>query len=399
MDMCGGDKPACNPDTNQCEGCFMHSHCPESACDLIARKCMPTDRVLYIRLGLPDDPDNKCTDAVGSGGAESNPYCFADYAIQHAQKDGFTSGWTFKFLKTNWGMFPHPGIVLPGDGSDLRYAFVHEPASYIGESHMAFRDGGVLFNAGMGVTAYVDNFLMEAVSPPGDAAGVQCQQSGRVFLDRSYIIGARGPGVKSIGCEVWLRSSTVHKGWTEGIDITDGKLHLINSYVTLNQHFMSKGGGGIAASSSSLDILYSSILDNNNELMLGGDSITCRDEQVVGVIRNSVIGRAPMGNNPSIACGATNLTVENSVHDSDEFKTGNTKLAGETILGFFEPNTTTGAYPLKDPAKDDAGVKTLRDKAIWKKGDPRVDFDGDARNTKVGQTDFAGADVVPDSTP
>jgi hypothetical protein len=393
--LCGDDTPACNPDSNACEGCFKHSHCPDSACDLIARKCMPTDRVLHVRLGLPGDPDNVCTDKIGTGGSEQNPYCFVDYAIMHAQKDGFTSGWTFKFLKTSWSESYHPGVTLVGDNqTDLRYAFVHEPEQYIGDYNMSFRDVGVLFNAGIGITAYIDHFFFESINPPADAAGVQCQQGGRIFLDDSYVHGARGPGVKSIGCEVWVRNSVIYKGWTEGIDVTDGKLHLINSYVTQNSFFTEKRGGGIAATNSSLDILYSAILNNNNEAMKGGDSIHCRDLQVVGVVRNSVIGRVPMGNNPSIECSPDSLTVITSVHDSDAFAQDNTKLAGETILDYFQPDWVTGAYPITtDVKKKAAAIAGLKDKAIWKKGDPWVDFDGDARHTVDGEADFAGADV------
>lgn len=393
--LCGGDKPACNPDTNACEGCFLHSHCPDSACDLVARKCFPTDRVLHVRLGLPGDPNNLCTDKIPTGGSPENPYCFADYAILHAQKDGLTSGWTIKFLKTSWDQFYHPAITIPGDGSDIRYAFIHEPAAYIGDRHMTLRDVVPMFNGGIGVTLYIDNFLMEMMDPPSDLAGVVCQQGGRMFLDNSYVIGARGPGVKATGCELWVRNSTVTDGWTEGVDVTDGKLHMVNSYVTDNRFFKDKRGGGIAATNSSLDIVYSSILNNNNEAMSGGDSIHCRDDKVVGVIRNSVIGRTPMGLNPSILCDPNDVKVVTSVVDSDEFKEGNLKLAGETILGLFDVDLNIGAYKIKNPKTFPAGVETLRNAAIWQKGDPRVDFDGEARNTKAGQPDFAGADVYP----
>lgn len=392
--LCGGDKPACNPDSGACEGCFQHSHCPDSACDLIARKCFPVDRVLHIRLGLPGDPNNVCTDKVPTGGSETNPYCFAESAIQHAQWEGLSSGWTFKFMKTNWDQFYHPVIVIPGDGTDVRYAFIHEPAAYIGDRHMSIRDIA-FFNAGIGITAYIDNFYMEAMDPPSDLPGVICQQGGRLFLDDSYVRGARGPGVKSIGCEVWVRNTTVTKGWTEGIDVVDGKLHLINSYVTENSFYKDKRGGGIAATNSALDIVYSSILNNNNELGLGGDSIDCRDGQVVGVIRNSVIGRKSMGTNASIKCDPINISVVDSVHDSDEFKGDNLKLAGETILGWFEGDLQTGAYKIIPPTPNiPGGYEKLKNAGIWRKGDPRVDYDGDPRHTKDGEPDFAGADVL-----
>ena len=391
QELCGGAEPACNPSTNACEGCFEHSHCPDSgACDIAARKCFPTDKVLHIRLGLPGQAP--CTDKVaqGNSGTESNPYCFFDAALAHAQKDGPSSGWIFKFMQTDWQQFYQPNLAISGFDSPVTYALIHEPGSpENGDRHTRFLDGGTIVAVGTDVTVYINNFGIEAVNPASDSAhGLLCLPGARVFLDDSYVNGARGPGIRSIGCEVHLRRSAVTQGWTEGIDIVDSELHMVNSSITNNTFHVGFNGGGVAAGNAKIDILYSTIIGNNNELMAGGDSINCRDDLVTGAIRNSVIGRKSMGNNPSIKCNPANLTVTTSVLDSDEFKTGNYKTDGETILSWFGVNLTNGAAVVNK-----AGAPLLQDKAVWQKGDPWADYEGDPRPGKVGQYDYAGADV------
>lgn len=388
-ELCGDLEPACNPNTNACEGCFEHSHCPDSgACDIAARKCFPTDKILHIRLGLAGQ--SPCVDKVGQGGTKVNPYCHFDFALAHAQKDGPSSGWVFKFMQTDWMQYYHPNMTVLGFNSPVTYAVIHEPGSpENGDRHTRFLDGTDIVTVGSNVTLYINNFGMEALNPGSDKNyGILCLQGGRVFLDDSYVRGARGPGIRSVGCEVHMRRSKVTQGWTEGIDIVDSELHLVNSHITNNSFHVGFNGGGIAANNTTIDIVYSTIIGNNNELMAGGDSINCRDDLVTGAIRNSVIGRKSMGNNPSILCNPANLTVTNSVLDSDEFKAGNYKTDGETILSWFNVSLDNGAGVVTK-----IGAPLLQDKAVWQKGDPWADYDGDPRPGKVGQLDYAGADV------
>lgn len=386
--LCVGNKPACDLDTNACVGCFEHSHCPQSACDLVKRECFPTDKIVHVRLGLPGE--SQCTLNVGEGGTKENPYCFLQQAIDHAQLEGPTPGWVFKMMKTTWTKFHHPYAVFKGTQSPVSYALIHEPGDpEAGDRHTRFVDTVSVMTVGVNVTVFFDNFGIENVNGSEASNGLQCLENARVFLDDSYIRGARGVNLLSIGCDLDLRRSSVTSGWTEGIQISDGKLHMRNSYVTNNKFFADLGGGGIVATNTELDILYSTIVGNNNELMAGGDSIDCRDDNVTGTIRNSVIGRKSMGNNPSIQCNPLKLEVLNSVLDSDEFKTGNFKIDGETILSMFAVNLNSGAFKIID----DEAADQLKDKAVWQQGDPRRDYDGDPRNAIVGQVDYAGADV------
>src|SRR5262249_23543699 len=129
------------------------------------------------------------------------------------------------------------------------------------------------------------------------------------------------------------------------------ELHMLNSYVSNNSFYQTKGGGGIRAENATLDIQYSSILGNNNEVGMDpmnpvGDSIDCVGDQVAGVIRNSAIARQPMGNLLSINCDPAKLMISGTLLDSDVFAPGNHKTDSETILGLFLTNLITGARPV-----------------------------------------------------
>ncbi|MCY1006700.1 hypothetical protein OV079_14295 [Nannocystis pusilla] len=403
--LCTGATPACNPANNTCEGCFEHSHCPDTACDILKRECFPTDKVLYIRHGL--EIDKKCTNKVGQGGYEEAPYCNANLAIDHAQSEGPTSGWTFKFLETDAATF-HGDIHIPSVDvpEPISYAFVHVgsfPQQELGQKqHTRLESNGPVITVGANVVAYINNFSIYSISNQDDnAVGVGCLQNSSVFLDASYIRDTRGSGIRSIGCDVYLRRSSVYNSRTEGVELNCAEqhceLHMINSYISDNQHVQSDGGGGIFAENATLDIVFSGILGNNaeidpNDMFARGDSIHCVGDTVDGQIRNSAIGRKPMGNAMSIKCAGGDLTIEHTLLDSDDFKTGNNKKAGEDVLGYFLTNQLSGARPI-NPEPPDGLPKDL-EFAVWEKGDPQVDYDGQARKAKDKQIDFVGADVM-----
>ncbi len=384
--LCTDAKPACNLDTNMCDGCFLHSHCPQSACDIGAGKCFPDDKILHVRWGIPgQDP---CVDKVPTGGTEGAPYCFMKDAIAHAQLDG-SSGWTFKVMKSDFTEVPQNAFQIPGTANPVSYAIIHEPGT-LDDHHTRFLSKSIVMTVGSNVTAYLNNFAL-LVQPVSDVSGgLYCLEGARVYLDDSQIRGSGGPGILSHGCEIFLRNSVITEGQTEGVDIADSKLHLINSYITDNSFKQDRGGGGITASNTALDIVYSTILNNNNEAMIGGDSLHCRDDKVIGEIRNSVIARIGLGGNLSISqpCAASGLKVTTSVVDSELFEQGNLKLAGETIVDLFLLDKATFAYKVVEPA-----VMTMQDTAVWLSGDVRVDFEGNPRPSKMGLPDYAGADV------
>lgn len=392
---CTGDTPACNLDTGVCEGCFEHSHCPESACDILKRECFEDNKVLHVRLGIAGQG---CVEQVPIGGSTEKPYCLASLAIEHAQQSGSTA-WVIKFMETDFQVFYHPNVQIPSINEPQTFAFVHEPGD-IGDRHTRFVSSTLGLNLGSEVTLYLDGFKVEIETPPSDqSVGVLCQADAVLYMTDSYITGARGPGIRGLGCDIHMVRSTVYDGWSEGVDVSDGKLRMVNSFITENLYVSGKGGGGITASNSALDIVFSTIANNNYEATLGGDSIHCKGG-VVGEVRNSVIARKSMGNNPSVSCptDANNLKIFTSVVDGGEDLDGdgdpanqtgdNKKLAGEDILKFFVTDKNTGAYKVEP-----AAVESLNKTAVWKTGDPRADYEGQPRHAKPGEFDVAGGDV------
>ncbi|MDC0719486.1 right-handed parallel beta-helix repeat-containing protein [Nannocystis bainbridge] len=403
--LCSGATPACNPATNACEGCFEHSHCPDTACDVLKRECFPIDKVLYIRHGIEAKGD--CTNNMKQGGYEQAPFCNANVALERAQSEGATSGWTFKFLESEEFSSYHGDITIPSVdvNEPVSYAFVHvgefAQEDLSAQRHTRWQSNGAVMTVGANVVAYVNNFAIYSVSNQDDnAVGIGCLQNSSVFIDDSYIRDTRGSGIRSFGCDVYMRRSSIFKSRTEGIELNCAdqacELHMSNSYITESQHVQGDGGGGIVADNATLDISFSGILANNAEvdpmdMTARGDSIHCVNDNVDGVIRNSAIGRKQMGNVLSVKCSAM-LSITNSLIDSDEFKIGNNKKAGEDILGYFLANGVTGARPLNP--QPPMGLPKDLEFAVWKKGDPVVDYDGQPRPAKVNQKDFVGADIM-----
>lgn len=403
--LCTGDKPACDLLTNECTGCYEHSHCPGTACDILKGECFPPDKILYVRVGVPED--GECTENVPLGGTIDNPYCYANLAIAHAQDQGPTSGWTFKFLETN-SPYYHGKVLIPGvpANTPVSYAFIHE-GSYSQEDaafkyHTRIQAPGPVFVVGENVTAYINNFTIFNTALQSDVGvGIGCLPGANVFFYDGFVTDARGPGIRAIGCNIYLKRASVHGGRTEGIDLACAEqhceLHMENSYVTDNGYVEVDGGGGIVAENATLHILYSTILNNNNEpdpndASARGDAIHCVGDAVDGTIRNSVIASKQMGNFASIKCDPGKLTVTSSLLDSEPFKQNNHKIDSETILGYFDTNTITGEKVFKNFPKD-FDTDVLKH-AFWQKGDPRFDFDGEPRIAKDGEKDFPGADVL-----
>lgn len=409
--MCTGDTPACDPLTNECTGCFEHSHCPDTACDILAGKCFPSDRIIHIRTGLP--ADGECTDKVPLGGTVDDPYCNATYAMMHAQKDGATSGWTFKWLPTD-AAFYHGSVTALGVNADtpVSYAFVHAGPLLTHEDlelqyHTQFRAVEPVFTVGTNITAYIHNFGIFNQSLQSDVGvGLGCLEGANVFVDDSLIRDARGANIRGIGCNLHLRRTSVYKGRTEGIELDCSmrhcELHLENSFISDHGYVQGDGGGGMVLDNVTVDILYSTILNNNAEPDLNdptarGDAIHCLGDNVDGTIRNSVIASKQMGNLLSIKCDPNQLAVTTTLLDSEAFKQGNHKTDAEQILGWFKSNGFTGAKLLKSKKEfeDDAAYELVTGQvAAWKKGDPLVDFDGHPRTVvKDGDPDIPGADV------
>lgn len=392
LGQCIETSPHCNLDTNTCEGCFEHSECPGTACDIKARKCFSPDKIVYVRRG--PTPANPCTGTPGGGGSKEKPYCDIATAITGVNLKGASSGHTFYVLPSD-DPADHGPVLIPPEGIDVpvSYAFVHAPGGLF-DPHTRFFGDGPMITVPTNVTLYVVDFsiLLSNDAFLDSAVGVDCQYKSSVWLDDSRVLYALGVGVRGNDCQIHLRRTSVSFGYTEGIDITGGSLHMVNSFITENNYTNKLGGGALRLRSSmggppSVDILYSTIVNNANEpLKGGGDTISCEGPANIEV-RNSILGRKPGTGNVSYVCPDGTINVSNSVIDFEQG--ANPKVAAEDIVKYVKVVPLTGAYRVTE-----AGQAELKSVAQWELGDVRFDFDGEPRNLTT-DGDYAGADVIP----
>jgi hypothetical protein len=392
LGQCGEASPHCNLDTASCEGCFEHSECPATACDIKARKCFPDNKIIYVRRG--PTPASPCTGTKGAGGTMAKPYCDLETAIASVQLNGFSSGFTFYVMPSDDTSDHGPVLIPPGADVPVSYAFVHAPGGPFDKHTRLFGDGPMI-TVPTNVTLYVVNFsiLLSNDAFLDSAVGVDCQYLSSVWLDDSRVLYALGVGVRGSDCQVHLRRTTVSFGYTEGIDLKGGSLHMVDSFITENSYTAKYGGGALRLRSGvtgppTADIIYSTIVNNANEPLKGaGDTINCEGAATVNV-RNSILGRKPGTGNAGVVCPDGTVSVSHSVVDGDFDQGGNTKLAAEDIVKYLKSVPLTGAYrvvPMYSAFFDKV--------AVWELGDPHHDYDLEPRNATPGGADYAGADV------
>lgn len=393
LGQCGEASPHCNLDTASCEGCFEHSECPQTACDVKARKCFPTNKIIYVRRG--PTPASPCTGTPGAGGTMVKPYCDIETAITGVNLGGYSSGYTFYVMPSD-DPSDHREVVIPG-GADtpVSYAFVHAPGGPF-DPHTRFLAEGPMITVPTNVTLYVVNFsiLLSNDAFLDSAVGVDCQPLASVWLDDSRVFYARGVGVRGEDCQIHLRRTSVSFGFSEGVELTGGSLNMTNSFITENSYKATKGGGALRlrpgiTGDPKVNITYSTLVNNANEPLLKlGDTINCEGKPTV-TVRNSILGRKPGTGNASVVCPEGSVSISRSVVDGDFDQGGNKKLAAEDILKHLKSNSISGAYRIPSPAS----ATVFADVAQWQLGDVHFDYELQPRNATPGAPDYAGADV------
>lgn len=171
--------------------------------------------------------------------------------------------------------------------------------------------------------------------------------------------------------------------------MTNGSLHLTNSFLDENRSKPGLGGGAISLSDGAVaEIVYSTLAKNKNVPISGhGDTVDCTGP-VTLKIRNSIFAREPGTGNASIVCAGSEVAVTDSVVDGDFPDGNNHKLAPENILESLVPDGLTGAYLIMDPES----AMNFKNMAVWQEGDPHDDYNRQARNAVPGMPDYAGAD-------
>jgi hypothetical protein len=385
--QCSAKQPHCNLDKFECEGCFEHSECPSTVCDVAARTCFTGDRILYVRRG--PTMNFPCTYDAPTGGSKDMPYCDMQPAIEHAQYNGTSSGWIFVMMASD-SEDEHNEFVIPSGDTAFSYAIKHEPGTVL-DRHTRFLDYGPVITVSEKVTLYlIDMGVDHRMDSFADShRGIDCLSGGSIWLDDSRVLRSVGPGIKAENCEIHMRRSSIAFGRTEGIDMTGGSLHMLNSFIDENGSKADFGGGAIKLGPGSVaDIVYSTLVNNSNEWLTSrGDTVDCTGA-VTLKIRNSVFARRPGTANPSIVCDDGEVMITDSVVDGDfEDGQGNNKLAAEDILMALSLDNLTGAYRIPDL---ESAMKFVQ--AVRQEGDPHDDYEYQTRKALMDGMDYAGAD-------
>ncbi len=362
--LCNDKKPVCDPVAHTCSVCTKHSDCPDSACDLWTGACIPAAAGLWV------DGEAGCDD--DGAGDKGSPLCTLGAA--------FT-----RIAGTNPG--PHAVRVQPGTYT-LDEA-LHAPTGHVvALVHATGGDGApvvdIVAAAGAAITVDPNGaLLVDALRlPDGGGDGLTCKQ-GKAWIDRLTVDGASGRGVFGDGCDLKLRRAVLVGNKIAGVSLKAGKLRLENSFISVNGNTQTGESGVYLAGGASLDAVYTTWVENYGQA--GTPFAVACDEDPANesvAVRNSV----------AINKGLTTL-CDGAMVDDTAWSTDAPE--GSNIAVTFDK---LGVYLTADPAlpgvyRAIAGTE-LDQLAMWKVGDPTIDFDGDARPSDANAPDFAGADRV-----
>lgn len=346
---CAGVTPVC--EGTVCVGCSEHAQCPSGACQIETGACFET--VLHVDRGSP---------CAGADGTPELPFCeIQDAVAKVAQAEP-----TAIFVKGNTTPYTTQVQIAPN-----RTVAILREGNGVAKLEVGALDSVVIND---GATAYLDNLQISK----GDVTkGVFCT-GGTVWLDRMQIIDRKGLGVEGAMCKLVLRRSRIYLNLAGGMRLTGGTTRLENSFVVTNGGSFAANAGVVLNSGATFDALYSTIADNDGKAGVE-DSLDCTGAGEVS-LRNSVV----FGKSDATSVGCDGASASNSVFDSD-------KLSGadNMVIKILDPDWFV------NPEQGDFSVKAgtpLEDAALWKTGDPVVDFNGDARPATDGAADYAGAD-------
>jgi hypothetical protein len=359
VESCTHTEPFCD-ETFSCSGCTEHSQCPDSACDIERGTCFAESRVFWV-----DNSGANCPD--GGTGSQADPYCTINDALDEVKQPGraafeLESEGVIKIIRT---ATPYTERILLTVGQDKRIALigVGSPAPLIRDQEYAIAVGRQrLFVSNLSLSHNTDDGLRSGTygriwvddsTMTGNATGVHVSFGARVRMRRSRIVGNHGYGIitRREGARIHVASSVIGNNG----DDTDG------------------GGGVRVEEESSVDIVYTTMVNNQST---GVSSIDCLVGGSVAV-RNSIV-IAPGLN--SISCGDS--TYSHSFVDSS--------IDGEGVVVTTEydeewfVNVGNGIFrPVSN--------NPFRDVAVWQLGDPLYDLAGMVRSWVPGSPDVAGA--------
>lgn len=351
---CAGTTPVCDVDAQACVKCSEHAQCASGACEFVSGACFPTDAVLWV--------DRQVT--CGGDGTMASPFCEIQDAVETLAagdptvvrvKPGATA------YKTKIDVAGGAVVAILGDG---------------GAPTIDVTNDALLVNDGARV--YLDQLRFIGSSMTA-GKGVVCL-SGEVWTERVEISSREAVAVDGIDCKVHLRRSRVYLNPGGGLKLNGGSAELENSFVVSNGTQFSTYGGVFMNNLAQLTVLYSTLAGNNADA--NADSLHCSNPGFV-TVRNSVV----FGQSQATSVTCPMVESSDSVADA-------TALMGTGVMTI----AVASASWFKDPANGDFHIKAtapFKDVAVWRAGDPTVDYDGADRPTTDATPDYAGADRLP----
>lgn len=343
-------KEVCNPYTLKCGECTEHEQCGSGACNLQSGECFDASAVVWVQQ------KGSCSLDVNDPalGTEAKPLC---KIIDPLNLDK----WANKpelviFVKSGIS----PQVAVPAatiDGKSLAIIGVGEPMPVITDA-----SPDPLLAPNGGAKLFVDRLELRGASNAG--AAIDCSGNSVLWVDRSRIV-QNGGGMSANVCEVHVRRTVLTSNKAGSTFVGASQVVVENSFVTANDIKVS-GGALVVKAPASLQMSYSTIADNTGAAATSG--VLCDPGTSVS-IRNSIL----LGDLDPIFAAC----------DADDG--GNFIGAAIKVMDLFQ-SLKDGIYRPKP------GAAEIDDIAIWKIGDPYVDFDGELRPNEDGVSDFAGAD-------
>ena len=327
---CGGITPICDLVTNECVGCRFHAECPESACDIDQGACLDDVPVFFV------DGDAACP----GNGAEDVPFC----TIQD-------------------------GIDVVGNGASAIVRIAEASAAYT--ENLDIIDGKtivLLASAGRPVveaTGAGPTLNITGVATTGYVEGLRFQDNNAsygILISGATAVLDRVESVRNLGGGLWLNSSADARVRNGIIGFDANNVDAV----------MVEGG-------ATLDMVYTTVLAGGGAVS-PARALECEGDVTVNV-RNSFF--ATSGTQGELACAGA--MVSNTA--AEAMLTGTDNVALGAMSPSWYEDFLGGDFRLGATPPDE-----LFTTAVWQTGDPPVDVDGDARPTRDGTADVAGAD-------
>ncbi|MEM9457496.1 MAG: hypothetical protein AAGF11_25175, partial [Myxococcota bacterium] len=198
-----------------------------------------------------------------------------------------------------------------------------------------------------------------------------------VWIDDSIVRGNAQLGMDiSAGCVTHLRRTGVQTNDGGGISVDGLGTHLYAENSVIAGNIGPVAGAGIRIIAANAELTYSVVVSNGT--FAAPVNFECLGD-VSGEVRNSIIS-GPNGNSIN-ACDT--LTWNTNALDTDNLGATNTNIGPYSNSWFVDPGI--GDYHL-----DATQLPMFMDIAMWQKGDPITDIDGDPIPTEMAS--FPGYD-------